>query len=232
MADTIDTTNYDKGVAMGRKVLGGGLGRMGTDKDVKEGLGLHKSGITRAEGFANKAADLTSRYEKISQEGTISKEAQDAMRAKMASQMAASERMAGMKMGGAMGGAKGASMGALMAGMQSQQAMGRANIERDIFLQNEATKMQGLQGMERGIAGELAADQNIRDATKTYTSSMGEVKAFDIGQATAEKELLGSMGMQYEQIAANERAAKYAADAQVEAAKAQAGGGGFLSWLF
>ena len=170
---------------------------------------MKKKGIGKQEA-------VTSRYEKMADEG-MSKEATDAMRAKMVSNMAQAEKMAGMKMGGMMGGARGASAGAMMAGMQQQQMMGRANVERDILLESEKAKERGLAGM----SGSLAAE---RQATGDYTSSLGSMKTFDIGQATAEKQLKGSMGMQYEQMASAERAAEKAAQAQIAAANAQKSG--------
>lgn len=203
-------TEYDKGVAQASKVLGSGLGKLGTDKDVQEGLAMKKAGIGKQEA-------ITSRYEKIADEG-MSESAREAQRTRMAQQMAQAEQMAGLKMGGMMGGAQGASAAAQQRSLMAQGMMGRANIERDIFLANEQAKMQGLQSM----SGSLAAE---RAATGDYTSALGSVKTFDIGQVTAEKELRASMGMQYEQMASNERAAKMAADAERQAAKAQQSSG-------
>lgn len=203
-------SEYDKGVAAANKVLGaGGLGRLGKDEEIQEALGMKKEDIARQKG-------LTSRFEKIADEG-MSPAAREAMRTKMAQQMSQAEQMAGLRMGGALGGAQGASAAAQQRSLMAQGMMGRANIERDIFLQNEQAKMQGLQSMQSAL-------QQERAATGAYTSSLGEVKTFDIGQAAAEKELRGSMGMQYEQMASAERAAEKAAQAQIAASKAQGGG--------
>ena len=202
---------YKKGVAKANEILGeDGLGRLGTDKEVQETLAMKKGNIGKQEA-------MTSRFEKIADEG-MSSAAREAQRTKMAQQMAQAEQMAGLKMGGQLGGAQGASAAAQRRSMMAQGMMGRANIERDIFLQNEQAKMQGLQGMQSSLAAE-------RSATDSYSSSLGEVKTFDIGQAAAEKELRGSMGMQYEQMASAERAAQMAADAQIKAARAQSSGG-------
>lgn len=201
---------YAKGVAKADEILGPeGLERLGTDKDIQEGLSMKKGDISRQRG-------MTSRFERMAEEG-MSPAAREAMRTKMAQQMSQAEQMAGLRMGGALGGAQGASAAAQQRSLMAQGMMGRANIERDIFLQNEQAKMQGLQGMQ-------AALQQERAATGAYTSALGEVKTFDIGQAAAEKELRASMGMQYEQMASAERAAQIAADAQRAAAAAQGGG--------
>ena len=202
--------NYDKGVAAANKVLGGGLGKLGTDKEVQEALQMKKAGIGKQE-------EITSRFQKMADEG-MSEAAREAQRTRMAQQMAQASQMSGLKMGGMMGGAQGASAAAQQRSLMAQGMMGRANIERDIFLANEQAKAQGLTNMSQSLAQE-------RSATDAYTSSLGDVKTFDIGQVTAEKQLRGSMGMQYEQMASAERAAKMAADAQVKMAKAESGGG-------
>jgi len=217
--------NYDKGVKAANKVLGPeGLGKLGTDKEVQEALQMKKSGIGKQEAMTEKLAGVTSRYEKMADEG-MSSAAREAQRTKMAQQMSQASQMAGLRMGGAMGGAQGASAAAQQRSLMAQGMMGRANIERDIFLANEQAKLSGLQGMGQAIGAESQSLAQERAATDAYTSSLGDVKTFDIGQVTAEKQLRGSMGMQYEQMASAERAAKMAADAQVKMAKAESGGG-------
>ena len=218
MAEKKKQSEYDKGVEQANKVLSPeGLGKLESDKDIQEGLAMKKAGIAKQEAMTEKQAGLTSRYEKIADEG-MSPAAREAQRTKMAQQMAQAEQMAGLKMGGMMGGAQGASAAAQQRSLMAQGMMGRANIERDIFLANEQAKAQGLTSMSQSLAQE-------REATNAYTSSLGDVKTFDIGQVTAEKQLRGSMGMQYEQMASAERAAKMAADAQIKMAKAESGGG-------
>lgn len=214
------SSSFKKGSSMADLVLDGGLGTLGDDKDIQGALGKKTSVIDTSKDMVDRSKSITDRYEKMADEG-MSKEATDALRSKMASQMGVAERMAGMKMGGAMGGAKGASAMAQARSLQAQGMMGRANIERDIFLDNEKMKVQGLQGMTTGMAGEQASLQGLQSATDSYTTSLGQVKQFDIGQKTTEKQLRGSMAMQYEQMASAERAAKVAAEAQVAAAKAQ-----------
>ena len=200
---------YSKGVKKAEEIIGpDGLPRLGTDKDVQEALEMKKSGIAKQEG-------ITSRFEKMADEG-MSKAAREAQRTRMAQQMSQAGQMQGLKMGGMMGGAQGASAAAQQRSLMAQGMMGRANIERDIFLANEQAKAQGLTSMSESLAQERAA-------TDAYTSSLGEVKTFDIGQAAAETQLKASMGMQYESMASADRAAKLAADAQVKIAKAGTG---------
>lgn len=201
---------YKKGVKKAEEILGPeGLQRLGDDKDIQEGLSMKKGDVSRQRG-------MTSRFERMAEEG-MSPAAREAMRTKMARQMSQAEQMAGFRMGGALGGARGASAAAQQRSLVAQGMMGRANIQRDIFLQNEQAKAQGLQGMAQSLAQERAA-------TGAYTSALGEVKTFDIGQAAAEKELKASIGMQYEQMASAERAAEKGAQAQIAAANAQSSG--------
>lgn len=200
---------YKKGVKKADEILGpDGLQRLGTDKDVQESLDMKKDDIARQ----RKATDsITQRAEQ-----GMSPAAREAMRTKMAKQMQQAEQMAGLRMGGALGGARGASAAAQQRSLMAQGMMGRANIERDIFLANEDAK-------ERAQGLRLQSLAQDRSATGAYTSSLGEVKTFDIGQAAAEKELRASIGMQYEQMASAERAAEKAAQAQVAASRAQGG---------
>ena len=117
---------------------------------------------------------------------------------------------------------------------------GRAGIERDLFLANQAAKERGegqLQAAIAGRSGEITAQgqdtAGFQSATAAYgqsvndyTSAVGEMNTFDISQAAAEKTLQAQLGSQIGltemQTAASDRAAKMAADA----ARAQAGGGG------
>ena len=206
-----DLKKYDKAIEAGQaqfqKLIGdGGLGRMGTDKDVQESLSMKKGQIGRVK-------EVSDRYEKMADEG-MDQAATDAMRSKMASQMKRAEMSAGLKMGGAMGGAKGASAMANARAMQQQGMMGRANLERDLLLENEKAKERGLQGLSGSIAQESAA-------MDSYSSSLGNVKAFDLAQANTELSLKSSMGMQYAQMASAEEAARIQADAQIKMANAQ-----------
>lgn len=235
IAATKKVGDFDKGRDRAIEILGEeGLGRLGEDKDIQETMeetkqfrkkqeevtGLAKEQLTRQQG-------LTGRYEKMADEG-IDSSVQEAMRSKMAQQMSQAAQMAGLKAGSAMGGMRGASSGAQARSMMGQAMGQRAGIERDIFLESEAAKERGLKGMSGALQAEQGAIAGIgagvageRAALGDYRQALGQVKTFDIGQAAAEKELIGSMGMQYEQLAQADRAAKMAADAQIKAGKAQ-----------
>ena len=212
---------YDAGVRKASQILGPeGLGRLGTDQEVQEGLKMKKAGIEDQKKVTERQRALTSKYGQMADEG-ISLDAREAMRTKMAQQMGAAQQAAGLRMGAALGGARGASAAAQQRSLMAQGMMGRANIERDIFLEAEKAKERGMAGMQASLSGESASLAQERAATGAYTSALGEVKTFDIGQAAAEKELRASMGMQYEQLAQADRAAELAAQAQRDAANAQ-----------
>lgn len=143
--------------------------------------------------------EVLSRKKKIADEG-IGLAEREAMRTNMAQQMGQAAQMAGFQMGGSLGGAKGAGIAAQMRSMNQANMMAQAGIERDIFLQNEQVKRSGLE---------------------SYSSSLGDVKTFDIGQAAKERDIIQSSIMGYEQMDSAERAARIAADAEVKKAKAQ-----------
>ena len=229
------SSDFDKGRDRAIEVLGEeGLGRLGEDKEVQDTMAETKAFQKKqeevtglAKGQLERQRGLTSRYEKMADEG-ISSEAQEAQRTQMAQLMNKQAQMAGLRMGGAMGGAKGAGAMAQQRSLTQQSMMGRAGIERDIFLASEQAKERGLAGMAGALQAEQGAIAGIgagvageRAALGDYRQALGQVKTFDIGQAAAEKELIGSMGMQYEQLAQADRAAKMAADAQIAAGKAQ-----------
>lgn len=231
--------DYDKGVKFANKVLGpDGMGRLEGDQrtnasrsDLKRVQGLASEQTSAAKSQMSRAQGITGRFEKIADEG-MSSEAREAFRTKMAKQMSQAGNVAGLRAGAAMGGMKGASAAAQQRGLMSQAMMGRANIERDVFLQNEQTKMQGLQGMsgafqneQAALSGMQAAVQGEGLAAKTLSDFNMQVQTFDLGQKAAEKQLRANMGMGFEQIAQADRAAAIAAQAQVDAAKAQNSGG-------
>lgn len=83
----------------------------------------------------------------------------------------------------------------LMQGMNKQ-----ADVSRDLFLKSEQIKRQGLQD---------------------YSSRLGEMKTFDLGQEAAEKNIVLQAGLGIAQVGSAERAAKYAAEQQRLAAQAR-----------
>ena len=230
-----ELTPFEKGTEKAIQVLGEeGLGRLGERKDIQEvisetrdfrktaemGTGLAKEQLDRAKG-------LSSRYEQMADQG-MDPEAREAMRTKMGQDMAQASQLAGLRLGAALGGARGASSAAQSRSLMGQAIQGRANIERDIFLANEQAKLKGLQGLGASLAGERGALAGVqqgvageRAALGDFASRVGQVGSFDIGQAAAEKELIGRLGLSFEQMKSQERAAALAAEAQMKS-----GGGG------
>ena len=211
----------EKGIDTALDVLGpSGLERIGDDRDVQAALAMKKAGIGKQEAMTKKQAGLTSRYEKIADEGIGTAE-REQMRARMAQQMGQAQQMVGFQLGGALGGAKGAGVAAQQRSLAAQGLAARAGIESNIFLAQEAAKRQGLQGMAVALASEQASVAAERAATDAYTSSLGDVKTFDIGQAAKERDIMFQSIMGYEQMESAEKAAKMQADA---AAKRGSGG--------
>ena len=129
------------------RVIGEGLGRMGTDPEVQEALAMKK---------------------KIATEG-ISAQEQEAFRSKMSQQMSKAEQTAGLRMGGALGGAQGAGAAAQQRSLMAQGLQGRANIERDIFLKAAEAKRGGIESYTSSLGetksfdiGQTAAEKQIR----------------------------------------------------------------------
>lgn len=229
-------TEFEKGTEKAIEVLGEeGLGRLGEKESIQEVISESKKFRERAEmgtGLAQEQLDrakgLTARYEKMAEEG-ISPAAREAMKTKMAQQLSQASQMAGLRAGAALGGMRGAGAAAQQRSLMGQAMMGRAGIERDIFLQSEAAKERGLAGMgaalggERGaLAGVQAGISGERAALGDVASRVGQIETFDIGQAAAEKELIGRLGLSFEQMKSQERAAEMAAQAQIQSSK---GGG-------
>ena len=231
----------------------GDFGRLGDKADVKEAMGLKKGVIGKQEDVMGKRQDvldkresqyglrdeMISRSRKRADEG-MGTEVMEAQRAKMREQMTQATQAGAKGLAGLFGGRQGAGIAAQQAGMQSAMLQGRAGIERDLFLANQAAKERGegqLQAAIAGRSGEITAQgqdtAGFQSATAAYgqsvndyTSAVGEMNTFDISQAAAEKTLQAQLGSQIGltemQTAASDRASKMAADA----ARAQAGGGG------
>ena len=81
----------------------------------------------------------------------------------------------------------------------------KADVSRDLFLKSEQMKREGL---------------------KEYSSRLGDIKTFDLGQEASEKNMVLSTGLGLTSIGSSERAAKYAAEQQRLAAQARANSGG------
>lgn len=182
--------SYRAGAEMADEIMGpDGLGRLEKDKDVQAAM--------------KEKQDIVARHKQVADEG-ISLAEREARRTQMGQQMGKAEQLAGLRMGGQLGGARGAGAAAQQRSMMQAGMAGRANIERDIFLAAEEAKRGGL--------------KSYTAAHDSYTSSLGEMKTFDMGQAAKEAGIRMTVGMGFvEQDMAIE-----AAQREAEAAKAAA----------
>lgn len=215
-----------RGKQLADEILGpNGLERLGDDKDVQEALGMKKAGIGKQEEMTERQRALTGRYEKMADEGMDPRET-EALRRQMAQRMSQQRQLAGLRAGGQTGGAMGASAAAQQRSMQAQAMQQRGSMEMDIFMANQQAKRAGLSGMAAGLSAEQGSLAAERAATNAYTSSLGEVKTFDIGQAAKERDIRFQSIMGYENMASAERQAEMNAQAALDAAKIQASSGG------
>ena len=211
-----ETTASKKGRALAEEVIGPeGLERLGADPAVKEAEAMKKAMIGRMEEQTARQRGLTGRYEKMAEEGIAPAE-QQAIKTKMAQQMMQAQQQAGLRLGGALGGAQGAAAAAQQRSLMAQGMQARAGIERDIFLASEAAKRSGLAGMGTALGAERAALAGETGALADYTTTLGGIRQFDIGQAAKERDIRLQAITGYEGMASAERMAKL----QGEAAKA------------
>ena len=111
--------------------------------------------------------------------------------------------MRGLQAQLARSGVKGAVAGQQLIQRQMAGAQLKADKSQELFLTSEGMKRQGL---------------------KDYSSRLGEVKSFDLGQAAKEKNLIMQSGLTFAQMGSSERAAKTSAAASVRAAQFTAAG--------
>jgi len=143
------------------------------------------------------------RFKDISEKG-LSREEVAAERQRMSegigrSTQTASRRIQALQ---AKSGVRGATAGRQLLDVELAGASERAQGERDLFLKSEQIKRTGL------------AD---------FSSRLGEMKTFDLGQAAAEKNIVLSSGLGFAQMGVSERTAKVQAKAQEAAAASRAG---------
>lgn len=98
-------------------------------------------------------------------------------------------------------GVRGASAGKQLADVQIGGLRQRAELERDVFLESEQLKRSGL---------------------KDFAQALGQVKTFDLGQASREKDIELSAGFGYGQIGQAERSSIVQAEAMRQSAIMQA----------
>lgn len=184
--------SFDKGTEFAKKVLGkDGMGRMRGDKKIEELFDIKR---------------------KRMEEG-ISKEAQEAMRSKLAKGMQEGAYKAGLQSGAAMGGLKGGAADAQQAAMQTDLMGKQADIARDVFLDAEKAKMAG---------------------EKDFSEATTKAFSYDTDAMRQEKALKGQFGMGFEQMASADRQAALGAKAAQAQAPKKSGGllGGLMDMIF
>lgn len=207
------TAEQQKGDRLAREIIGPkGLERLGDDPAIKEAEAMKKGMIGKMEEQTARQRDLTSRYEKMAEQG-ISPAEQEAIRSKTAKQMMESQQLAGLRLGGALGGAQGAAAAAQQRSLMAQGMQARAGIERDIFLASEEAKRAGLAGMGTALGAERASLAGETGALADYTTTLGNIRQFDIGQAAKERDIRLQTITNAEQMAMSERMAKMQGEA-------------------
>lgn len=88
-------------------------------------------------------------------------------------------------------GVKGAVAGQQLMGAELQGAQQKGQVAQNLFLKSEQMKREGLQN---------------------YSSKLGEIKSFDLGQAAKEKDIIMQSGLGFAQMGSSERTAAYAAE--------------------
>lgn len=182
----------DKMMARSRDIMEGA--QFGADVLGDEGLGRM--------GTDTEIQETLGRFKDISEKGLS--------RAEMAAERAQTTRdidsatqtgMRGLQAKLARMGVKGAVAGQQLIGREMQGAQQKGQLAQDLFLKSEQIKREGL---------------------KDFSSRLGEVKSFDLGQAAKEKDILLQSGLGFAQMGSSERTAKYAAEQSAKASVASA----------
>lgn len=178
--------DFLKGARFGESILGDGLGRLGTDPTMME---MEKRFKSLSEGMSSQ--EMLARKEQALQsinESNVG--AQRALQARLA-QAGVKGNIAGSQM-----------RDVTIAGLQQ-----KANLERDLMLQQREAERAGLQD---------------------YAKFTGEIKKFDLGQAAKEKDVVLQAGMGLSQMGVSERAAQAQAEAERAAAAARSAAACFI----
>jgi len=176
------------------------------EKDIVKGAQFGES-VLGEDGLGRLSEDVDiqetlGRFKDISEQG-LSREEVAAERERMSEGVNRSTQTASRRMQAllAKSGVRGASAGRQLMDIEVAGAAERASGERDLFLRSEQLKREGL---------------------KDFSSRLGEMKTFDLGQSAAEKNIILSSGMGFAQMGVSERTAKVQAKAQEAAARARA----------
>jgi hypothetical protein len=107
-----------------------------------------------------------------------------------------------------------------------QAALARSGVKGGAAAGQQRELALGSIRAKAGVERDLLTDdfERRRGGLKDFANAAGQVKQFDLSQAAAEKNIELSSGLGFAQIAAAERGAKLAADAQRASAAASSGG--------
>jgi hypothetical protein len=255
----VDQT-VQKGKDFAKEVIGTGLGRLGTDKDVTGVLSQYASQAANLQNRAKQSAnirqvtdpaaqmgDIEARLRSVADQGLSSQESQ-MMREKAFEDANRSTQTASRRMQALLGssGVKGATAGRQLLDIEAAGAQNKTNLSRDIFLQSEQVRRQGINdlaqfgisrgnlsnqsaqiGVNRDIAMENAANARLGmagDALSQSANALAQVKTFDLSQLAKEKDIQMQSVAGFMQIGQADRAA--ALNAQAVAKQNVSGGGG------
>ena len=193
------------GQAFADKIIGKGFDRLGDDKEIQDALSTKKKS-------ADELGAAARRWEKVADEG-MGTEEMEAQKSMQQQQMSKSEQLMGYKLGAKGGGAKGSSALAQTRSLMAAGAIGRAQLDQDMFIKNEAVKREGIQGLTQGLT-------SYTQSLDTYNQALGSVKQFDIGLQKTEKDIRLQAGVGFEEMKQSEINAKIQAEATKAAAAA------------
>jgi hypothetical protein len=230
--------DMEAGTRFGIGILGDeGLGRLEGREDIERLRGQYAEQLKAAQDRAaqsvdigeERLGDIESRLRAIADQGLSTQEAQakrerafqDIQRATQTQSRQAQALLS-------RAGVRGAVAGRQLLDIESQGAQRRSEISRDIFLESEAVRRQGLAnlaqfGVQRSNLelGREAAEQRRQEfASSALTDQAGfvsQVATFDLGQAAKEKDILLQSGLGFAQIGQSERSGQ----AQAAAVAAQ-----------
>lgn len=162
---------------------------------------LGEEGLGRL-GTDTEIQETLGRFKDISEQGLSRQElAAERAQATRSIDSATQTGMRGLQAKLARMGVKGAVAGQQLIGREMAGAQQKADLAQNLFLKSEQVKREGL---------------------KDFSSRLGEVKTFDLGQAAKEKDIMVQSGLGFAQMGSSERTAKFAAEQSAKASVASA----------
>ena len=254
------SSDVGAGLDFGASVIGEGLGRLEGRQDIEGLRGEYANMLAAAKQRAGQSADIRnitntantasmqdieSRLRAAADQGFTGEESQ-AMREKAMEEINRGTQTASRRTQALLGtaGVKGAVAGRQLLDVEMQGAQQKANVNRDLFLEGENLRRQGLSnlasfglqrgqldlssqqaGVSRDIYAENAAlqrQQAASNALQQQASFTSQIATFDIAQANKEKDILMQSGLGFAMMG-NTNAA---ANASILAARSQSSGSG------